>query len=235
MHVHAYSAPTAPAPHLFANGGLAPPAKLPADIGCVQSIAPGKTLFCEGEDAENVYEVIDGTLRLHKLLPDGRRQITGFIAAGGLVGLAQDEVYPYTAEAITHVTLRRYSRARFIRLVEQVPAVAMRLLGAAVVELAAAQDQMLLLGRKAALEKVASFLLGMARRQAAGKNAKRLHLPMTRSDIADYLGLTIETVSRSLTRLRQDGIIALPQATHVEVLNIARLERAAGARSRDDF
>ena len=89
-------------------------------------IAPGKTLFSEGDEADNVYEVVHGTLRLYKLLSDGRRQITGFLSAGHLLGLAHEDCLLYTAEAITEVTLCRYPRSAFDRMVDEVPGFAQR-------------------------------------------------------------------------------------------------------------
>jgi CRP/FNR family transcriptional regulator len=191
-----------------------------------QRKAAGEVVFSEGDDADSVYEVIGGMLRLYKLLPDGRRQITGFVTAGHLLGLAPEGACVYTAEAITEVSLRRYKRAAFDRLIDEVPGFAKRLLAVASQELRAAQDQMLLLGRKAATEKVASFLLLIADQQSGGTD-DTLEIPMTRSDIADYLGLTIETVSRTLTKLRQDGLIALPTVARIEILDRDRLEDLA--------
>jgi CRP/FNR family transcriptional regulator len=195
-------------------------------IGSLQKKAPGETLFSEGDDADSVYEVVHGMLRLYKLLPDGRRLITGFLSAGHLLGLAPEGVCVYTAEAITEVTLCRYKRAAFERLIDEVPGFAKRLLAVTSHELRAAQDRMLLLGRKSATEKVASFLLLMADRHGnVGMN--EVDVPMTRSDIADYLGLTIETVSRTLTKLRQDGLIALATSARIALLDRDRLEELA--------
>jgi CRP/FNR family transcriptional regulator len=195
-------------------------------VSSTQTKAPGETLFSEGDEADSVYEVMRGMLRLYKLLPDGRRQITGFLTRGRLLGLAPDGICTYTAEAITEVTLCRYKQSAFERLIDEVPGFAKRLLAAASEELRAAQNQMLLLGRKAATEKVASFLLAMAGQQD-GDDAATIDVPMTRSDIADYLGLTIETVSRTLTKLRRDGLIALPSATHIEIRERNALEELA--------
>jgi CRP/FNR family transcriptional regulator len=195
--------------------------------------APGETLFAEGDEAESVYEVVRGMLRLCKLLPDGRRQITGFLSAGQFLGLAPEGVCVYTAEAITEVTLCRYKRSAFDRLIDEVPGFAKRVLAVASHELSAAQNQMLLLGRKAAVEKVASFLLLMAE-QAGEDEDGTIELPMTRSDIADYLGLTIETVSRTLTRLKQDRLIALPTPDRIKIRDRDQLEELAAGESDQD-
>lgn len=197
-----------------------------AAMGTYQKLAARRTLFCEGDTAENVYEITKGMLKLFKILPDGRRQVTGFLSAGHLLGIAHDERHLYTAESVTDVVLCRYPRSRFDRLVDEVPGFARRLLAATFDELRAAQDQMLLLGRKGAVEKIASFLVMMADRvdQTGGDE---LHIPMGRTDIADYLGLTIETVSRTLSQLRRNGVIGLPSPTRVALLDREQLEQLA--------
>ena len=195
-------------------------------ITSLQRKAPGEILFAEGDEADCVYEITSGMVRLYKLLPDGRRQITGFLRAGNLLGWAPEGVCVYTAEAITEVTVCRYKRKALERLIDEAPGFAKRLLTVTSHELRAAQDQMLLLGRKTALEKVASFLIIMAERQD-GSAAAEIDVPMTRSDIADYLGLTLETVSRTLGKLKQATLIALPTSGHVVILNRDQLETIA--------
>jgi len=195
-----------------------------AAISSLQKKAAGATLFSEGDVAENVYEVVRGVLRLCKLLPDGRRQVTGFVWAGHLFGLAPEGTHIYTAEAITEVTVCRYPRSAIDRLVEEMPGFARRLVTMTAQELRTAQEQMLLLGRKSATEKVASFLLLVSEGQG---DSDEIEVPMGRGDIADYLGLTIETVSRTLTKLKRDGLIALPTAAHVELRDREQLEELA--------
>ena len=203
-------------------------------ISSLQKKAPGETVFAEGDEADSVYEVVHGMLRLYKLLPDGRRLITGFLSAGHLLGIAPEGICVYTAEALTEVTLCRYKRAAFERLIDEVPGFAKRLLAMTSHELRAAQDRMLLLGRKSATEKVASFLLLMADRHGnVGMN--EVDVPMTRSDIADFLGLTIETVSRTLTKLRQDGLIALATSARIALLDRGRLEELAAGECASAF
>ena len=194
--------------------------------------AAGEVLFAEGDEADSIYEVVRGTVRLYKLLPDGRRLITAFLSAGHLLGLALDGVCVDTAEAVTDVTLCRYKRAAFERLVDEVPGLAKRLLAVTSDELRAAQERMLLLGRKSATEKVASFLMLMAAQQGSD-DAAAVAIPMTRRDIADYLGLTIETVSRTLTTLKQQGVIALPTATRIEIRDRDDLEEFSGETDDD--
>ena len=195
-------------------------------ISSLHEKGAGETVFAEGDEANSVYEIVRGMVRLYKLLPDGRRQITGFLRAGSLLGLAPDGVCVYTAEAITPVTLCRYKRTALERLIDEVPSFAKRLLMVTSHELRAAQDQMLLLGRKTAIEKVASFLLLMAERQDE-EDAGEIEVPMTRNDIADYLGLTFETVSRTLSKLKQDRLIALLARGCIRILNHDRLQEVA--------
>ena len=203
-------------------------------ISSLHRKAPGETLFAEGDEADSIYEVVRGTVRLYKLLPDGRRLITAFLSAGHLLGLPLDGVCVYTAEAITDVTFCRYKRTAFERLVDEVPGLAKRLLVVTSDELRAAQERMLLLGRKSATEKVASFLVLMAGQQGSD-DAAEVAIPMTRRDIADYLGLTIETVSRTLTTLKQHGVIALPTANRIEIRDRDDLEELAAGETDDDL
>jgi CRP/FNR family transcriptional regulator len=201
-------------------------------VSTLQKAKGGETLFCEGEESDGIYEVVTGMLRLHKLLPDGRRQITGFLGTGQVLGLAPEGTHVYSAEAITDITVCRYPRAGFDRLIDEVPGLARRLLTVTSHELRAAQDQMLLLGRKAAAEKVASFLLLMAERQHSDDVVA---VPMARSDIADYLGLTTETVSRTFTKLKNEGLIALPTPNNVEILDRDQLEDFAAGQSNPEL
>ncbi|HLI14322.1 MAG TPA: helix-turn-helix domain-containing protein [Alphaproteobacteria bacterium] len=199
-----------------------------ATISTIQSVSASQVVFYEGDEADSIYEVVRGTLKIYKLLPDGRRQITGFLSEGHLLGLSLDGTYTYSAEAMTDLVLCRYPRSHFDRIVSEMPGLAQRLLTATSDELRAAQDQMLLLGRKSAEEKIASFLLMLARSHSLGDEENVLEIPMGRDDIADYLGLSIETVSRTLTKLKRAGIIALPMSSRVVLQDRGRLEELAG-------
>ena len=159
-------------------------------ISSLERKAPGETLFAEGDETNSVYEIVRGMLRLVKLLPDGRRQITGVLSAGRLLGLAPEGAHVYTAGAITEVTLCRYGRAAFERLIDEVPGFAKPLLTVTSHELRVDQNQMLLLGRKTATEKIASYLR-LIGEQRDGDGTLEVDLPMTRSNIANYLGLTV--------------------------------------------
>lgn len=201
--------------------------RLSTVVGQIQ-VSDHAAIFREGDLAVHMYSVALGTVKLYKLLPDGRRQITAFLFPGDFFGLAVDGAYAYTAEALTPVTLCRFPRRKLDLLLEDVPRIEKRLLGLAIDELAAAHEQMLLLGRKTAREKVASFLLMLSRRAVRrGLPASPLGLPMSRSDIADYLGLTIETVSRVLTQLKRDGVVGLPDTGHAAIADHEALTRIA--------
>jgi CRP/FNR family transcriptional regulator len=189
--------------------------------------APKATLFEQQALAGSVYNVTDGVVRLYKSLPDGRRQIVGFALAGDFLGLALMDRYGVAAEAVTEVKVCRFSRSAFVAYVDARPHLLRRLHEFAGHELSLAQDQMLLLGRKTAEEKVVAFLLDLQGRYGRiGTRSVNVPLPMSRQDIADYLGLTIETVSRTLTKLaRKKVLVIVPDG--VRILNTATLEQLA--------
>jgi CRP/FNR family transcriptional regulator len=181
-----------------------------SDARTFQQIEAGQTFLSEGDAATHFVTIVEGAVKVYKLMPDGRRQITGFLFAGDLLGLAVNETYTYSAEALTPVAVCRFPRRQFERLLDDFPKMERRLLAIASNELAAAQEQMMVLGRKTAHERIASFVLMLARRQErAGRSGDVLELSMTRTDIADYLGLTTETASRVFTSLKKRGWIEL--------------------------
>lgn len=201
------------------------------------NFAPLQMIFGEGDDAASLFNVTNGVVKVYKLLADGRRQITGFLFPGDFLGLALHDTYNYSAEAITSVSVCRFPRPKLEKLMEELPHLEKRLLRGASNELAAAQDQMLLLGRKSASERVATFLVTLyqrAQRRGAAEGP-RLELPISRADMADYLGLTIETVSRTFTKLKKEGIIALPQTHMVELANMESLEDLSGIEIDDQI
>ena len=205
-----------------------------ASAATVLEIMPGKTFINEGDPAEFFYNLTLGTVKLYKLLPDGRRQITGFAYRGDFLGLAVSKSYAFSAEAVEPVRFCRFSRSTLRTVLDEFPAMEKRLLDFASNELVAAQEQMLLLGRKTARERVASFLLGQEARasQWLCETPEAMTLAMTRSDIADYLGLTIETVSRTFTRLKNEGLISIPATDKVRLINrdgLAELADGYGA------
>ena len=191
-------------------------------------IEPRRTLFDEGDAPDHVFSITRGAVSLSKALSDGRRQITGFLFDGDFVGLAHGDACAYTAEALTPVEACRFPRARFESYVADHPHVERRLLQIASTELAAAQDQMLLLGRKTAVERLASFLVRLSDRAVLrARPGNPIALPMSRSEIADYLGLTIETVSRTITQLRRMGAIDLDGIHQVRMTSEETLRRLA--------
>jgi CRP/FNR family transcriptional regulator len=193
-----------------------------------QHVQAGETFVNEGETATHFFNLTEGTVKVYKLLPDGRRQITGFLFAGDLLGLAANDSYTYSAEALTPVTVCRFPRRQFERLLEEYPRMERRLVSIASNELAAAQEQMVLLGRKTAHERIASFLLMLAaREERIGHRGDALRLPMTRTDIADYLGLTTETASRVFTSFKKRGWIELESSNKVTLSDRDALEELA--------
>ncbi len=202
-----------------------------AELAVVSEVQPGQTFIEEGDPADSFFNLTAGSAKLFKLMADGRRQITGFVGRGHFLGLAVSATYAFSAEAIEPVRLCRFSRSRLFRLLGEFPALERRLLERAATELVAAQEQMLLLGRKTARERVASFLESLRRAGdeavLCGHAGLTLALPMGRGDVADYLGLTIETVSRTLSRLRSEGLIEIPSATTILIRDPARLAALA--------
>ena len=186
----------------------------------------GGTAFYEGDDSTYLFNVVRGALRLSKLLPDGRRQVTGFLFPGDFLGLSIAGVYSYTAEALTDCELCRFDRTNLTRILDRLPKLEHQLLSLASNELAQAQDHILVLGRKTATERVATVLLKLANRIGKiGNGGCALDLPMTRMDLADYTGLTTETISRTLSQLKKEGVIA---TVGVRGLNIPEMSELAG-------
>ncbi|TAK47674.1 MAG: cyclic nucleotide-binding domain-containing protein [Xanthobacteraceae bacterium] len=193
------------------------------------NFAPRAALFAQDQPADAVYNLTEGVVRLYKLLPDGRRQIIGFALPGDFLGLAMAERYGFSADAVDTVSACRLAREEFAHYLDAKPHLLRRLHEYTTHELSLAQDQMVLLGRRNAEEKVATFLVNWRDRWArlTGK-AVTVPLPMSRQDIADFLGLTIETVSRTFSRLGKDKtILIVPDG--IRVLDPQRMERLAAA------
>ena len=197
-------------------------------IGITIHRAAGQTIVVEGDQRTHAFRMLTGAVRLYKALPDGRRQVIDFLTAGECFGLLGADRYAHSVEAIIPSALARYPRANLEAALRSDPELALRLLEAARTGLEQAHVQMLLLGRKSAEEKVATFLVRFAHRLGYGtKGMIALRLPMTRQDMADYLGLTIETVSRTLTRLRQGGLITFASPQDVILQRPRELEALA--------
>ena len=188
-----------------------------------------ETIFAQEEMTTSFYNLQHGVMRLYKLLSDGRRQIVGFALPGDFLGLAASSRHHVSADAIGPVELCQFSRAAFARFSQDKPDLLRRINELAVRELGQAQDHIVLLGRRSAEEKVATFLFRWHDRMAqATEPLRTVPLPMSRQDIADYLGLTIETVSRTLTRFERDGMIEIMPGG-VGLLDTARFKALASA------
>ena len=179
----------------------------------------GAEIFGEAEPAEYIYQVIDGSVRSYKLLSDGRRQINAFHLAGDIFGLENGDMHRFTAEAIIDTTVRLVKRVSLSHIAETDAIIARDLLNMTASNLQRAEEHMLLLGRKTSLERVATFLLEMDRRLTA---AGVMALPMCRRDIADYLGLTLETVSRALSILHDKGVLGFLGQTQRQIVLLDR-------------
>lgn len=189
----------------------------------------GETVVFEGDRAANVYSLTSGLLRLSKILPDGRRQIGGFLFPGDFLGITMEEEHAFTAEAVAPSTLCRFPRRQFDVFVVEHPELERRLYAVAAHELAAARQQLVLLGRKTATERVASFLLMLTSRCPASGDGDEVELPMSRADIGDYLGLRIETVSREISGLKASRVIKLTGRQRFKVIDPMRLQHLAEA------
>ncbi|TFV44791.1 helix-turn-helix domain-containing protein [Bradyrhizobium niftali] len=180
----------------------------------------GREIFGEKEPAEFVFQVKQGAVRTYKLLSDGRRQISAFHLAGDIFGLENGAVHRFTAEAVTQTTVRLVRRQSLEAGAETDAVVTRNLITMTTDNLQHAETHMLLLGRKNALERVAAFLLEMDRRMVPGS---QMSLPMSRRDIADYLGITLETVSRALSRLKAENVIGFVGENHREIVLTDRI------------
>ena len=190
-------------------------------------LAKHEMLFGEGDKGGRYYEVLEGVLCSFRILQDGRRQILSFNYPGDIVGIGHEVECKCSCEAVSDARVKCVPAAALERSIETQPEIARKLLKAATIEIASMHDHFVLVGRKSAPEKIASFLLALARREDSDNNEVTVQLPMTRTDIADFLGMTIETVSRRFTVLRKTGVIDLPQTNTVHVRDMMRLEDLA--------
>ncbi len=189
---------------------------------------PGQTIFNECEDALTIYTVVSGDIRLSRMLDDGRRQITAFKSKGEFIGLSSSGQYTCDAEAINDVVVCQFAAHSLEKSLEEFNALQTQLIEMMQVEMLGLQDHMVVLGRKTPLEKIAHFLVERARKEWGLEwdevdGVIEVSLPMTRADIADFLGLTIETVSRTITRLRKQGVIELKTAQDVLICDPLQL------------
>jgi CRP/FNR family nitrogen fixation transcriptional regulator len=181
-------------------------------IGARMNYARNTEIYAEGEPAEYLYKVISGVVRTYKLLSDGRRQIGAFHLPGDVFGLEAGSEHRFSAEAVADSVILVIKRSALEALAQRDSEVGRELWMLMAGHLQRAQEHMLLLGRKNAQERIAAFLLEMAARSSGGNIVE---LPMSRQDMADYLGLTIETVSRTLTQLESAATIGLPSSRRI--------------------
>ena len=179
----------------------------------------GQTLFTQEDTADCVFVLVAGVVACLHYLADGRRQIIAFLFPGDYIGIATGSRYSYSAEAVTEGECCRFPREPFEKLLSEFDGFERHFFQEVSNELAESQKHVLILGRKNATERVASFLLMLNERENRYGTHDDIELPMMRVDIADYLGLTIETVSRTLTDLRNRGVIAAPNAHVVRILD----------------
>jgi CRP/FNR family nitrogen fixation transcriptional regulator len=190
--------------------------------GACPRFSRDEEIFGEGETADYLYQVISGAVRTHRILRDGRRQIDAFLFAGDYFGLEMGETHRTTAEAMTDASIRMIRRGALSDLAARRCDAARALFRLTAESLNRSQDHVLMLGRRSALERVVGLLLDIAERTHADAE---LDVPMSRQDMADYLGLTIETVSRTLTSLQDEELIQLPTVRHVVLKDRRALER----------
>lgn len=197
---------------------------------CYRTFAAGETILWRGEPFKFVASVVSGVAALSKTLEDGRTQMVGLLLPSDFIGRPGREEVAFDVTATTDITLCCFDRAPFERLVDETPHIAHRLMELALDELDAARDWMLLLGRKTAREKIATFIELLARRSQidAPGRIDTLQLPMTRDQIANYLGLTLETVSRQFNALKKEGIIDFSDRKNLTICNLPALQDATG-------
>lgn len=201
------------------------PLDLLEQFGTTISVPRDREIHGQGDRSAWCYRVISGCVRVVNLLEDGRRQISEFLMPGDTLGFDALEIHDFAAEAVTDVILRRYPRRMVDALAERNMTLARRLRDVMSTNLRMAHARLVLLGRKTASERIASFLLEMVERlPQARRNV--LDLPMSRTDIADHLGLTIETVCRVLAHLRREGTILIDRA-NITISNVTALQQMA--------
>lgn len=211
----------------------------PAELAKLDTIkyyrtySPGQTIVSEGDHTAALGSVVRGVVALHKTLEDGRRQMVGLLFASDFIGRPQRPIAHYDAVAVNEVRMCLFHRSQFEKVLSESLTLERRLLEMTLDELDAAREWMLLLGRMTARERLASFLMILTERQSkilkrTSENGLSVPIPLTRESIAEYLGLTIETVSRQFTALRKDGIISLPDRRSFLLRDVRELRRMAG-------
>lgn len=194
------------------------------NIGTALKFRRNAAVFSEGDPARHVYKVISGSIRTCRVLMDGRRQIADFYLPGDFLGLEGQVTHGFTAEAIADTVVISYPRSQLEQIAVTRPAVQKLLMSMLCKGLSATRNHVVMLGRQTAQERLAWFLLGIMGRC---DDSTDLDLPMSRLDIADYLGLTIETVSRGISQFKRSHLISVSGAHQVTLKNVAALEALA--------
>jgi CRP/FNR family transcriptional regulator len=195
--------------------------------GSLRRVETKEDIYCEGEARTHVFQVVLGVVAIYKTLVDGRRQIIDFAYPGDIIGLGVLKEHVLSAQAVSPAKVRCLSASALERAAEGDAGLAVKLYRAVSQELAATRHLLVMLGQRSAIERLATFLLDLHRRLGEPENGN-VTLAMRRSDIADLLGLTIETVSRTLAKLRATGVIELEQGgTTVHIRDLERLEELA--------
>lgn len=206
-------------------GAKAPRIEVPHAGQRIKEFCAHEALFLEGDRASNVYEVLEGAVCCFRVLADGRRQVISFAYPGDFIGLEHGQTYRFSCEATCVAKVAMLPKDQVFREASDNPTLGRRIIECTGDQMARMLDHFVLLGRKSALEKVASFLVNVARRNGDEEDASfAITLPMTRADIADYLGITNETVSRCFSKLKSRGVIDLPQPQIVVINDIESLE-----------
>lgn len=197
-----------------------------------QSLKPHEVVFYESDPADKMYELVKGTIMLYKLLPDGRRQVVEILTPGDLFGLQRGKYYDTTAETLTHCDIRVLNRRDIDVSLELQTHVGHCLIA----QMEAMHEHAMLLGRKSAMERVASFLMRMVPNRgeidcpgpASERDEMMVELSMTRQEIADYLGLTIETVSRAISELKRRGLIKIEKQDKILITRVCGICQITG-------
>lgn len=194
-----------------------------------KTIAQGEPIIWRGDDLHHISSVVSGIASLSRTLEDGRTQVVGLLLPSDFIGRPGRETVDFDVTAVTDVTLCRFERKSFEKLVQNVPHISQRVMEMALDELNAAREWMVLLGRKTAREKIATFIEMVVRRDNVPVHAGQPHtLPLTREEIANFLGLTLETVSRQLSSMKKDGLLTFEDRRKFTVLDLAALQDATG-------
>lgn len=194
-----------------------------------QTFEAGQPIIWRGDDLTHFASVVSGIASLSRTLEDGRTQMVGLLLPSDFIGRPGRETVDFDVTAVTEVTLCRFQRRPFEDLVERVPHISQRMMEMALDELTAAREWMVLLGRKTAREKIATFLEMIVRRETVPtQSIQEYQLPLTREEIANFLGLTLETISRQLTSLKKDGVVEFIDRRHFRIKDLNALHLASG-------